>query len=110
MTLHRKAGTEKRGASSSCGAPAELQVGGRRLGRLVGRRSLGVSVSDDALELGQVVLEASAAERSQAAEGLRAFPLLTLAHLDEAGLVEDLDMPAEVAVGEGAELLQLAEE
>ena len=80
-------------------------MGGRRLdaGGLEG-------VLDDGFEDVDVFEEPAPAVVGEPAEGLGAVVVESLPDLDEAGLVQDLEVPAEVAVGEVAEFLQVGED
>lgn len=88
------------------GVPAGLEWGvlpGLRLGG-------GCGVGHDAFEFGDVFEESLAAEIGEADQGLRAFLLGSFPDFDEAGFDESLQMSIEVAVGEGTEFLEIAEE
>ena len=58
-------------------------------------------VGHDVFQHRDVLDETLAAVRGQHAQRLRAIVLEALPNLDQAGLAEDLQMPAQVAVGEG---------
>ena len=64
----------------------------------------------DVLQHVDVFEEPPAALVGEPAEGLRALVVEALPDLDEPLLVEHLEVPAEVAVGQGAEVLQVGEE
>src|SRR5512135_1282106 len=97
-----------------------LHVNGGRGGMLGGGPSFGAGgpggglgggqgIGDDVFEDADVFEEAATSLLGQAAEGLGAVLLEPLADLDESGLVEDLEVPAEIAVGQGAEFLEVGE-
>ena len=96
--------------SSGIGAIQTGDQPSARLGlaRRLGRRLEGVL--DDGLEHVDVLEEPAAAVVGDPAEGLRPVLVEALPDLDEAGLVEHLEVPAEVAVGEVAQLLEVGED
>src|SRR5271157_5762564 len=83
------------------------------LGEVGGRGGLGCrleSVLDHGLEDVDVLEEPAATLVGDPAKGLRAILVEPFPDLDEAGLVEDLEMTAEVAVGQVAQLLEVRED
>src|SRR5271157_1538050 len=68
------------------------------------------SVLDQGLEDVDVLEEPAATLVGDPAKGLRAILVEPFPDLDEAGLVEDLEMTAEVAVGQVAQLLEVRED
>src|SRR6185436_11228179 len=66
-------------------------------------------VADELLEHGEIVEKAAAPDPGQATTGVRTIALIALGDLDQAGFLEHLEMTAEVAVCEPAELLEIGE-
>ena len=66
-------------------------------------------VADHALQHGEILEEAAASGGGEAAGGLGPVAVVALADLDEARLLQHLEMAAEIAVREAAELLQVGE-
>src|SRR5262249_27829141 len=98
--------TKLHGKNFSDGGEAlgDLPAHGRRGGA---RRRGGVG--DDLLELGEVVEEAPTAGGRQPTGRVRPVVPEALLDLDQAGLLEDAEMPAQIAVGQATEVLQVAE-
>src|SRR2546426_7025292 len=69
----------------------------------------GRCIGDHGLEDREIVEEAPAPRGREPAGRLRAMVAEALRDLDQAGLLEDAQMAAQVAVGQAAELLQVAE-
>src|SRR5262249_1375876 len=67
-------------------------------------------VGDHGFEHVEVLAKALPAGSSNATQCLRPAVLEPLPYLDEAGFFENLKVPAQVAIGEGAQLLQFAEQ
>src|SRR3569832_627242 len=66
-------------------------------------------VAHQPFEHGEIVEEAAAAGLGEAAGGGRTVALEALGDLDETGLLQHLQMPGEIAVGQAAELLEIGE-
>lgn len=67
-------------------------------------------VGDDAFEFADVLDEAGAAVVGQAAKRLRTIVAGPFPDFDEAGFLQDFEMPTEVSIGEVAELFEFVEE
>ena len=67
-------------------------------------------VLDDGFEDIDVLEEPAPSFVGDAAEGLRPFLVVAFPDLDQAGLVQDLEVPAQVAVGQVAEFFQVRED
>ena len=67
-------------------------------------------VGDDVFEFGDVIGEALFADGGEFAPGMGAVVLEGFFDFDEAGFLQDGEVAAEVAVGEGAEVLEVAED
>ena len=79
--------------------------------RLFNRQLFGADgVGHDVFQHGDIFDESLATQLGQDAQGLRAVVLEALPNLDDARLAEDLQVPAQVAVGQGAEVLQIVED
>src|SRR4051794_37243978 len=66
-------------------------------------------ISNQPLEHGQIFQKAAATELGKTAGGVRPVAFVALAYLNEPGFLQHLEVPAEVAVGEPAELLEISE-
>jgi len=66
-------------------------------------------IADDLLERGQILQVTFAAIRGNAADGERAILVMPLDDLDEAGILEDSKVAAQISIGERAELLEIVE-
>src|SRR3954447_1963720 len=89
------------------GSGAARDQTGRRWRRLLAGRRRGVA--DEALEHGQIIEEAAASGLGQPAGGVWAIALIALGDLDEASLLEHLQMARQIGVGEPAQLLEVGE-
>src|SRR4051794_31292620 len=70
----------------------------------------GGGVGDDLLELGDVLQESLAPRFAQPAERLRTIVFRPFPHLDEPRLLEELNLPGEISIGERAQRLQVVED
>src|SRR3954452_19924866 len=66
-------------------------------------------ISKQSLEYRQIFNEPAAAEPGKTAGGVRPAAFITLAYFDQSGFLQHLEVPAEIAVGEPAELLEISE-
>src|SRR5262245_6547709 len=66
-------------------------------------------VTNQPLKHGQIVEKAAAANFRKAAARVRPVALVAFGDLDQPGFLEHLQMTAEIAVGESAELLEISE-
>src|SRR5215467_10688955 len=82
---------------------AEPRIGGVFLAGSLGR------IADEAFEHGEIFEKAAAAVLGQAATGMRSIALVAFGDLDQAGFLQHLEVSAEIAVGETAELLEIGE-
>src|SRR2546421_1363343 len=69
-------------------------------------RGLG-RVAHQPFEHGEIVQETAAADLGQAATCVRPVALVALGHFDETGLLQHLQVPAQIAVGQAAQLLEI---
>src|SRR5262245_31913403 len=77
----------------------------------IGRRILGRQrVTEHTLQDIEVLAEAIAAVVGDADERLWSVSLVTFPHLDQSRLLQDRQVPTQVAVGEGAEALEVVEQ
>lgn len=67
-------------------------------------------VADDVFEDVDVLKEPGSTRGGEAAEGLRSVVLIALPDLDEPGLMENLKVSTEVAVSQGAQILEVGED
>src|SRR6266852_3718501 len=66
-------------------------------------------VADQPLQHGEIIEKAAAADLRQATTGMRPVALVALGDFDQSGFLEHLKMTAEIAIGQSAELLEIAE-
>src|SRR5712675_2455722 len=64
---------------------------------------------NDLFKHGQIFKIAGAALPRDAADGLWSIAIETFGNLDQAGILENLEVTAEIAVGQAAQLLEIAE-
>src|SRR3984957_14302095 len=93
----------KKRARLSDGKDAEPRVRGVFLPGSLG------CIAHEAFEHREIVEKAATAVFRQTAARMRSVALITLGDLDQPGFLQHLEVPAEVAVGETAELLEIGE-
>ncbi len=92
----------RRGSHAETASPAGLT-------RATGGAGGPGGVGHDALQLADILQKTLAARRGQMADRQRPVAVEALSDIDEAGLLKKLQVAAEVAVGQGAEFLEVVE-